>query len=55
MIVSCYFSKWLEATALPNKSAIGVAEFLYKCFTQLGCCQVKISDQGREFVNKVYH
>ena len=55
MTVSCYFSKWPEATSLPNKSAIGVAEFLYKCFTRLGCCQVKISDQGREFVNKVYH
>ena len=53
MTVSFLFSKWPEATALPNKSAIGVAEFLFKCFTRHGCCKVKISDQGREFVNKV--
>ena len=51
--VSCYFSKWPEATALPDKSATGVADFLFKCFTRLGCCKVKITDQGREFVNKV--
>lgn len=51
--VSDYFSKWPEATALPDKGAVGVAEFLYKCFTRHGCCRVKITDQGREFVNKV--
>ena len=50
---SCYFSKWPEAAALPTKEATGVAEFLYKCFMRHGCCRVKISDQGREFVNKV--
>ena len=27
MSVSCYFSKWPEATVLPDKSAVGVAEF----------------------------
>ena len=54
MTVSCFFSKWPEATALPDKTAIGVAEFLFKCFTRHGCCKVKISDQGREFVNKVH-
>ena len=53
MTVSCYFSKWPEATSLPDKSATGVADFLFKCFTRLGCCKVKITDQGREFVNKV--
>ena len=53
MTVSCFFSKWPEATALPDKTAVGVANFLFKCFTRHGCCRVKISDQGREFVNKV--
>ena len=53
MTVSCFFSKWPEATALADKTAIGVAEFLFKLFTRHGCCKVKISDQGREFVNKV--
>lgn len=53
MTVSCLFSKWPEATALPDKTATGVAEFLFLCFTRHGCCKVKISDQGREFVNQV--
>lgn len=53
MTVSCLFSKWPEATALPDKCADGVAEFLFKCFTRHGCCKIKISDQGREFNNKV--
>lgn len=70
-----YFSKWPEAEALPDKSAAGVAMFLYKLFCRfvriiisymnehtiirfplscrLGCCDVIISDQGREFVNCV--
>ena len=45
MTVSCLFSKWPEATTLPNKIAIVVAEFLFKCFTRHGCCKVKISDK----------
>ena len=28
MTVSCLFSKWPEATALPDKTAVGVVEFL---------------------------
>ncbi|KAI6660178.1 Gag-pol fusion protein [Oopsacas minuta] len=48
-----YFSKWPEADALPDKSAKGVALFLYKTMCRFGCTQVVISDQGREFVNKV--
>ena len=53
MTVSCFFSKWPEATALADKTATGVAEFLFACFTRHGCCKVKISDQGREFVNEI--
>ena len=52
MTVSCSFSVLPEAAALPDRSAVGVAEFLFKCFTRLGYCKVKIS--GRDFVNKVY-
>ena len=50
MTVSCLFSKWPEATALPYKTATGVAEFLFLCFTRHGSCKVNISDQGRDFV-----
>ena len=51
MTVSCLFSKWPEATALPDKTAAGVAEFLFFLyFTRHDCCK---GDQGREFVNQV--
>jgi len=53
MTVFCFFSKWPEATAIVGKTAIGVAEFIFRCFTRHGCCKVKISDQGREFVNEL--
>lgn len=72
-----YFSKWPEAEPLPDKTAAGVAIFLYNLFCRYvnlttlvmygrvhvltlhawfypfrhGCCDVLISDQGREFVN----
>ncbi len=45
-----FFSKWPEATALPDKTAVGIAEFLYKCFTRHGCCKIKITDQKRDKV-----
>lgn len=48
-----YFSKWPEAEPLPDKCARGVALFLYNLFCRHGCCEVLISDQGREFVNSV--
>ena len=40
MTVSCLFSKWPEATALPDRKGTGVAEFLYLCYTRHGCCKV---------------
>ncbi len=52
MTESCLFSKWPEATALPDKTAANVAEFLFQSFIRHGCCKVKISDQVRELVNK---
>ena len=33
--ISCLFLKWPEATAFPDKSAVGIAEFLFQCFTWL--------------------
>ena len=50
---TCLFSKWPEAASLSDKTATSAAEFLYTCFTRHGCCEVQISDQGREFVNEV--
>ena len=48
-----YFSKYVEAFAIPEKSAICVAEGLYKSFCRHGAPVHVISDQGREFVNQV--
>uniref|UniRef100_A0A8C6S5A0 Integrase catalytic domain-containing protein n=1 Tax=Neogobius melanostomus TaxID=47308 RepID=A0A8C6S5A0_9GOBI len=48
-----HFSKWTEATALPDKSAKSVAHFLCNVICRLGCMDTLISDQGREFVNSV--
>eukprot|EP00731_Ephydatia_muelleri_P034765 Em0075g18a len=48
-----YFSKWPEAAPLKDKTAASVALFLFETFCRFGCCEVIISDQGREFVNKV--
>lgn len=48
-----YFSKWPEAGALPDKTAIGVADFLFSIFCRHGWPKRIISDQGKEFVNSV--
>lgn len=51
--ITDHFSKWCEAEAIPDKSALCVANFLYKVVCRLGCMDTLISDQGREFVNNV--
>lgn len=49
-----YFSKWSEAKALPDKSAESVARFLYDdVICRHGCPLIHITDQGREFTNKL--
>ena len=46
-----YFSKWTEAEALKDKTAISVARFIFNCICRHGCMQIQINDQGREFSN----
>ena len=48
-----YFSKYVEAIPLPDKSALSVAKGLYKTYCRHGAPAQIISDQGREFVNQV--
>ncbi|XP_047122523.1 uncharacterized protein LOC124806000 [Hydra vulgaris] len=48
-----YFSKWVEAEALTDKTAKAVAFFLYKQICRHGCFEIQINDQGREFVNEI--
>ena len=48
-----YFSKWAEAAAIPTKEATHVVAFLYKMILRHGCPQEIVSDQRREFCNKL--
>lgn len=52
IVATDYFSKWPEAAALPNNNAISVATFLYSLYCRFGAGDI-VTDQGREFVNKV--
>ena len=46
-----YFSKYVEAIPLPNKSTVSIAKGLYKTYCRHGAPAHIIADQGREFVN----
>ncbi len=54
-IITCtdYYSKWAEPAALSSKAAVEVAGFLYSLFCRHGVPVLIMSDQGREFVNKL--
>ena len=49
----CYFTKWVEAIAIKDKTANTVASELFKLQCQKGAASIFIHDQGTEFVNKV--
>ena len=49
---TCLWSKYAEAYAIPDKSAVTVAEKLLKMFWQYGPPAKILTDNGREFVNK---
>nr|GEU43010.1 reverse transcriptase domain-containing protein [Tanacetum cinerariifolium] len=46
-----YFSKWVEAKALPMNDARVVVKFLKSIFSQLGTPRAIISDRGTHFCN----
>ena len=48
-----YFSKYVEAIPLTDKSAISIAKGRYNTYCCPGATAHIISDQGREFVNQV--
>lgn len=49
----CAYTKWVESEPLKNKSAVEVANFIYRMICRHGCFEIQLNDQGREFVNKV--
>nr|XP_047129408.1 uncharacterized protein LOC124809380 [Hydra vulgaris] len=53
-VVVDYFSKWIEAKPIYNKSAEEVSRFLYELICRHGCASIQINDQGREFCYKVF-
>lgn len=48
-----YFSKYVEAIPIKDKSAQSVARGIYKIYCRHGAPVHIISDQGREFINQV--
>ena len=55
IIVTCidYTSKFIDSKPLIGKCAEGVAQFMYELVCHYGAVRIHISDQGREFVNRV--
>jgi hypothetical protein len=53
MTVTDYYSKWVDAKALPDKTAAGVVSFLRKLMRQHGAPNIMITDNGTEFNNQV--
>ena len=53
LTMTYYFSKWVEAFPLPDKSADSIARALYGIYCRHGAPNDIITDQGKEFVNQV--
>ena len=53
LTVTDYFSKYVEAIPIPDKSADSVAKGIYKIYCRQGAAVHIITDQGKEFVNQV--
>ncbi|KAK3106230.1 hypothetical protein FSP39_015710 [Pinctada imbricata] len=55
LVISDYFTKWVEAFAMPNMEAITVAEILVKeVIARYGVPSTVHSDQGKQFEGKVF-
>ena len=55
IVLGDYFSKWVEAWAVPNHTAQTVADKLVvEFFTKYGCPKQTHTDQGREFQSELF-
>ena len=55
MVVGDYFTKWKEAFAIPNHTALTVADKLVsEVFCRFGCPLQLHTDQGREFESNLF-
>lgn len=48
-----HFSKWSTAAAIPDKTALSVAKFMIATICTYGPMDSIITDQGKEFTNKI--
>ena len=54
LVMADYYTKWVEAFALPNQKASTVARVLVdEVFCRLGTPAILHSDQGRNFESKI--
>lgn len=53
LTVTDYFSKYIEAIPICDKTAHSVAKGIYKIYCRHGAPVSMICDQGREFINQV--
>ena len=44
--VVCYFTKYVEAKAIPEKTGEQVAWFIYELISRYGCFEIALSDQS---------
>ena len=49
--ITDYFSKWVEATAVRDKTASTIADYLIKTILQHGATRILVTDSGTEFKN----
>ena len=55
LVVTDYFTKWVEIFAVPDQSAITCAEIiLNEVIARFGCCYDLHSDQGRNFESRIF-
>ena len=55
LVVSDYFTKWVEAFAMPNMEAVTVANIVAKeVVARFGVPSAIHSDQGKQFEGKVF-
>jgi transposase InsO family protein/predicted aspartyl protease len=56
LVITDYFSKWVEAIAIPNQEAITVVEALIRdVISKFGVPATIFSDQGAQFTSRVMH
>ena len=54
LVMTDAYSKWMEITALPNKTTVKAASAIYKTWIAAhGCPKTLLSDQGKEFDSNV--